>query len=123
MNECNYKQMQQYLIRVQALQRRAAGKVDIWVITPRSSGSIFGGIVGEIEITINVHIMNVFNDPNQGKSDFYQRDFDFYSFYDQKKNDAIFAELKSEIDRIVKDYDKEYLRRMKNMMKRHQGLL
>ena len=54
MVECEYKLMQQYLTKIQALQRKAAGKVCMWIVTPRDSGAIFGGIVSELDIAIDV---------------------------------------------------------------------
>lgn len=118
-NPCNRKVMGEYLKKIQALQTKAAGKVTMWVITLRNSGAIFGGFVSEVGITIEVTLMDVFNDPNKGKDGAYQRDFTLYEFYEKEKNDATFNELKSEVERIVKEYDKEYMRRLKNMVKRH----
>jgi hypothetical protein len=92
----------------------------MWITVPRSSGAMFGGIVSEIDICINVTLMDVFDDPNQGKDNAYQKDFDFYNFYTPKENAAKYAELKDEVDRIVRNYDKEYQRRLKNMVKRNQ---
>ena len=117
-NPCNRKVMGEYLRKIHALQTKAAGKVTMWVITPRNKGAIFGGFVREVGITVEVTLMDVFNDPNEGKDGAYQRDFTLYEFYEKEKNDATFNELKSEVDRIVKEYDKEYMRRLKNMVKR-----
>jgi len=119
-NPCGYKDMQKLLLNIQTLQRKAAGKVDMWITVPRSSGAMFGGIVSEIDICINVTLMDVFDDPNQGKDNAYHKDFDFYNFDTLKVNAAKYAELKDEVDRIVRNYDKEYKRRLKNMVKRNQ---
>lgn len=117
---CGYKDMQKLLLNIQALQRKAAGKVEMWITVPRSSGAMFGGIVSEIDISINVTLMNVFNDPKQGKDNAYHKFYDFYNFYTPKENLTKCEELKNEVDRIVREYDKEYQRRLKNMVKRYQ---
>ena len=119
-NPCGYKDMQKLLLNIQALQRKAAGKVDMWVTVPRSSGAMFGGIVSEIDICINVTLMDVFNDPNQGKDNAYHKDYDFYNFSTPKENATKYEKLKNEVYRIVREYDKEYQRRLKNMVKRYQ---
>lgn len=111
---CGYKDMQKLLLNIQALQRKAAGKVDMWITVPRSSGAMFGGIVSEIDICINVTLMDVFNDPA------YHKDYDFYNFYTPKENATKYEKLKNEVNRIVREYDKEYQRRLKNMVKRYQ---
>ena len=115
--------MQKLLLNIQALQRKAAGKVDMWITVPRSSGAMFGGFVSEIGICINVMLMDVFNDPNQGKDNAYSKDYDFYNFNTPKENATMYAKLKNEVNRIVREYDKEYQRRLKNMVKRyHEGI-
>lgn len=117
---CGYKDMQKLLLNIQALQRKAAGKVEMWITVPRSSGAMFGGIVSEIGIYIHVTLMDVFNDPNQGKDNSYHKDYVFYNFCTPKENATKYEKLKNEVNRIVREYDKEYQRRLKNMVKRHQ---
>ena len=117
---CGYKDMQKLLLNIQALQRKAAGKVGMLITVPRSSGAMFGGIVSEIGISIYVTLMDVFNDPNQGKDNAYQKDYDFYNFNTPKENATMYEKLKNEVNRIVRKYDEEYQRRLKNMVKRHQ---
>ena len=119
-NPCGYKDMQKLLLNIQALQRKAAGKVEMWITVPRSSGAMFGGIVREIDICIYVTLMDVFNDPDQGKDNSYHEYYFFYNFSTPEENATMYEILKNEVNRIVREYDKEYQRRLKNMVKRHQ---
>jgi len=119
-NQSGYKDMQKLLLNIQALQRKAAGKVNMWITVPRSSRAMFGGIVSEIDICIDVTLMDVFNDPNQGNGNAYHKNYDFYNFSTPIENAIKYDKLKNEVNRIVREYDKEYQRRLKNMVKRYQ---
>ncbi len=111
--ECTRDQMLEYLKKVQALQRKAAGKMTVWVNTSNDSGAIFGGIVREAQINIDLTIMNVFGD------DDYNKDWSLYQFLSLNKNEKIFTDFKKTLEQLVKDFDKEWNRRRTAYINRH----
>jgi hypothetical protein len=111
--ECTRDQMLEYLKKAQALQRKAAGKMTVWVNTSNDSGAIFGGIVREAQISIDLTIMNVFGD------DDYNKNWSLYQFYPLNKNEKIFTDFKKTLEQLVKDFDKEWNRRRTAYINRH----
>lgn len=111
--ECTRNQMLEYLKKAQALQRKAAGKMNVWVNTSNDSGAIFGGIVREAQINIDLTIMNVFGD------DDYNKNWSLYQFLSLNKNEKIFTDFKKTLEQLVKDFDKEWNRRRTAYINRH----
>ena len=111
--ECTRDQMLEYLKKAQALQRKAAGKMTVWVNTSNDSGAIFGGIVREAQINIDLTIMNVFGD------DGYNKNWSLYQFLSLNKNEKIFTDFKKTLEQLVKDFDKEWNRRRTAYINRH----
>ena len=111
--ECTRDQMLEYLKKVQTLQRKAAGKMTVWVNTSNDSGAIFGGIVRETQINIDITIMNVFG------NDDYQKDWNLYQFCSLAKNEKIFTDFKKTLEQLVKNFDKEWNRRRTAYINRH----
>lgn len=111
--ECTRNQMLEYLKKAQELQRKAAGKMTVWVNTSNDSGAIFGGIVREAQINIDLTIMNVFGD------DDYNKNWSLYQFLSLNKNEKIFTDFKKTLEQLVKDFDKEWNRRRSAYINRH----
>lgn len=111
--ECTRNQMLEYLKKAQALQRKAAGKMTVWVNTSKDSGAIFGGIVREAQINIDLTIMNVFGD------DDYNKNWSLYQFLSLTENEKIFTDFKKTLEQLVKDFDKEWNRRRSAYINRH----
>lgn len=111
--ECTRDQMLEYLKKTQELQRKAAGKMTVWVNTSNDSGAIFGGIVREAQINIDLTIMNVFGDDDYNKS------WSLYQFLSLNKNEKIFTDFKKTLEQLVKDFDKEWNRRRSAYINRH----
>lgn len=111
--ECTRDQMLEYLKKAQVLQRKAAGKMTVWVNTSNDSGAIFGGIVREAQINIDLTIMNVFGD------DDYNKNWSLYQFLPLNKNENIFTDFKKTLEQLVKDFDKEWNRRRSAYINRH----
>ena len=110
---CTREQMLSYLTKIQNLQKKAAGKMTVDVCLLHDSGSIFGGVVREPEISICVTIMDVYDYED------YQKSWDLYQFYSANKNDELFADFKNDVEQFIKDFDKEWKRRLANYIKRH----
>lgn len=111
--ECTRDQMLEYLKKVQALQRKAAGKITVWIHATNDSGAIFGGIVREAQINIDLTIMNVFGD------DDYNKNWSLYQFLSLNKNENIFTDFKKTLEQLVEDFDKEWNRRRSAYINRH----
>ena len=111
--ECTRDQMLEYLKKVQVLQRKAAGKMTVWVNTSNDSGAIFGGIVREAQINIDLTIMNVYGD------DDYNKNWSLYQYLSLTKNEKIFTDFKKTLEQLVKDFDKEWNRRRSAYINRH----
>ena len=110
---CTREQMLSYLMKIQNLQKKAAGKMTVDVCLLHDSGSIFGGVVRDPEISICVTIMDVYDNED------YQKSWDLYQFYSANKNDELFADFKNDVEQFIKDFDKEWKRRFANYIKRH----
>ena len=103
--DCTREQMLAYLTKIQSLQKKAAGKMAVYVHLLHDSGAIFGGVVREPEISIYVTIMDVYDHED------YQKSWDLHQFYPVNKNDELFADFKKDIEQFIKDFDKEWKRR------------
>ena len=111
--DCSREQMLVYLTKIQHLQKKAAGKMTVELHLLHDSGAIFGGFVREPQVSFSVTILDVY-----GHDDYYKC-WDFYQFYSANKNDELFADFKNDVEQFMKDFDKEWKRRLSNYIKRH----
>lgn len=106
---CDHRRMLEYLTDIQKLQRKAAGKITTSVYLLRDSGAIFGGIVREPQISIDISIIQDGN----------MQDYFLYQFNSEYENDTVFLDFKKTLNRLIKDFDDEWNRRRRNYIKSH----
>ena len=111
--DCTREQMLAYLTKIQNIQKKAAGKITVYVYLLHDSGAIFGGVVREPLVSISITVMDVFGQEN------YHKSWGLYQFYPVNKNNKILSDFKKTVDQFVKDFDKEWNRRRENYIKRH----